>query len=139
MQSFLKNFCIEPCSYYNCRTITFSFIYGISNNHCMQNVHLRSFSGPYFPVFRLNTERCSISLRILSKCWKMWTRITPNMNCPRKNCREMSWKCIIQMEDNKKPTSLQKLMRVKWTHDLNWNFMKRSEAVRQMCQYLVNI
>ena len=29
------------------------------------------FSGPYFPMFGLNRERYSISLRIQSKCWKI--------------------------------------------------------------------
>ena len=32
------------------------------------------FSGPFFPVFGLNTERYRVSLRILSECGKMWTR-----------------------------------------------------------------
>ena len=32
------------------------------------------FSGLYFPAFRLNTERYSVSLRIQSKCRKMRTR-----------------------------------------------------------------
>ena len=36
-----------------------------------------SCSGPNFPAFGLNTERYGVSLRIQSKCGKMWTRITP--------------------------------------------------------------
>ena len=32
------------------------------------------FSGRYFPTFGLNTERCSVSLRIQSKCGKIQTR-----------------------------------------------------------------
>ena len=32
------------------------------------------FSGPYFPVFGLNTKRCSVSLRIQSECAKIWTK-----------------------------------------------------------------
>ena len=28
----------------------------IGDNHCVKWVHIRSFSGPYFPVFRLNTK-----------------------------------------------------------------------------------
>ena len=27
------------------------------HGHCVKSVHIRSFSGPYFPAFRLNTER----------------------------------------------------------------------------------
>ena len=38
----------------------------------------RIFSGPYFPAFGLNTERYAVSLRIQSKCGKIWTRKTPN-------------------------------------------------------------
>ena len=25
--------------------------------HCMQSILIRSFSGPYFPIFRLNTDQ----------------------------------------------------------------------------------
>ena len=32
------------------------------------------FSGPYFPAFRLNTERYELSLRIQSECRKIRTR-----------------------------------------------------------------
>ena len=38
----------------------------------------RSYSDPYFPASGPNTERYFVSLRIQSKCGKMWTRITPN-------------------------------------------------------------
>ena len=47
-------------------------------NHCVKSVRIRSYSGPYFPAFGLNTERYSASLRIQSECGKIWTRITPN-------------------------------------------------------------
>ena len=43
-----------------------------------KSVHIRSYSGPHFPAFGLNTERYSVSLRIQSECGKMRTRITPN-------------------------------------------------------------
>ena len=46
--------------------------------HCVKSVRIRSFSGPYFPAFELNTERHSVSLCIQSECWKKRTRITPN-------------------------------------------------------------
>ena len=35
---------------------------------------------PHFPTFGLNTERYGVSVRIQSKCEKMETRITPNMD-----------------------------------------------------------
>ena len=47
----------------------------ISNYHCVKSVRIRSFSGPYFPVFGLNPE---ISLRIQSEYWKIPTRKTLN-------------------------------------------------------------
>ena len=46
--------------------------------HCVKSVHIRSYCGPQFPAFGLNTERYSLSLRIQSKYGKMRTRITPN-------------------------------------------------------------
>ena len=41
-----------------------TFTYGI---HCVKNVHIRRPSGPYFPLFALNTERYGVSLHIQSK------------------------------------------------------------------------
>ena len=46
--------------------------------HCVKSVHIRSFSGPYFPAFGLNTERYGVSLPIQSECGKIRTRKTPN-------------------------------------------------------------
>ena len=48
--------------------------------HCVKSVRIRSYSGPYFPTFGLNTQRYSASLRTQSECGKMQTRITPNQN-----------------------------------------------------------
>ena len=44
--------------------------------HCVKNVRIRSYSGPHFFAFGLNTERYSASL----PQGKMRTRITPNAN-----------------------------------------------------------
>ena len=46
--------------------------------HCVQSVRIWSCSGPYFPVFGVNTERYSVSLLVQSECGEMRTRITPN-------------------------------------------------------------
>ena len=46
--------------------------------YCVKSVRIRSFSGPYFLAFGLNTERYWVSLRILSKCGKIRTRKTTN-------------------------------------------------------------
>ena len=45
--------------------------------HFVKSVRIRSYSGPYFPTFGLNTERYLVYLRIQSKCTKLRTRITP--------------------------------------------------------------
>ena len=34
---------------------------------CMKSVRIRSFSGPYFPAFGLNTERVGVSPHIQSE------------------------------------------------------------------------
>ena len=46
--------------------------------HCIKCVPIWSYSGPYFPVFGLNTERYIIFVRIQSECGKIRTRITTN-------------------------------------------------------------
>ena len=46
--------------------------------HCVKRVHIRSFSGSYFPAIGLNTERYGVSLCIQSKCGEIPTRKSPN-------------------------------------------------------------
>ena len=46
--------------------------------HCVKSVRIWSFSGPYFPVFRLNKDRYGVSLRIPSECGKIRTKKFPN-------------------------------------------------------------
>ena len=46
--------------------------------HSVKSVRIRSYSCPYFPAFKLNTERYFLSLRIQSECGKIRTRMTPN-------------------------------------------------------------
>ena len=46
--------------------------------HCLKSVRIRSYSGPYFAAFGLNTERYSVSLRIQSEYGEIRTKITPN-------------------------------------------------------------
>ena len=45
-----------------------------SELYCMKSIRIRSFSGPYFLAFGLNTERYSVSLRIQFECKKIRTR-----------------------------------------------------------------
>ena len=46
--------------------------------HCVKSIRIRSFSGPYFLTFGMNTERYSVSLRIQSNCGKTRTKKTRN-------------------------------------------------------------
>ena len=50
----------------------------IDIHHCVKSVRIRSYSGPHFPAFGLNTERYVASLRIQAECGKMRTRTTTN-------------------------------------------------------------
>ena len=52
----------------------------LKQKHCVKRVGIRSFSGPYFPVFGLNTERCGVYFRIQYECGKIGTRKTTNVN-----------------------------------------------------------
>ena len=51
------------------KNLSFSFQW-----QCVKSVRIWSFSGPYCPIFGLNTERKSVSLRIQSECGKIQTR-----------------------------------------------------------------
>ena len=46
--------------------------------HCVKSVYIRSYSGPYFSAYGLNTEKYGALFRIQSECGKMRTRIPPN-------------------------------------------------------------
>ena len=46
--------------------------------HCVKGACIRSYFGPHFPAFGLNTGRYGVSTRNKSDCGKMQTRITPN-------------------------------------------------------------
>ena len=44
----------------------------------MKSARIKSFSGPYFPAFGLNTETYYVNIRIQSEWRYMQTRKTPN-------------------------------------------------------------
>ena len=46
----------------------------LENKDCVKSVQIRSFSGPYFPIFELNTGIYSSNLRIQSEYGKIRTR-----------------------------------------------------------------
>ena len=47
--------------------------------HCVNSVHIRSYSGPHFLAFGLNTERYGTSRLLFQfECGNIRTRITPN-------------------------------------------------------------
>ena len=49
-----------------------------NNLHCVKSLRIRSFFGPFFPAFGLNTERYSISDRFQSEYEKIRARKTLN-------------------------------------------------------------
>ena len=53
--------------------------FGISaSNHFVKSVRIRSFSGSYFPAFRLNKDRYGVSVYIQFECGEIRTRTTRN-------------------------------------------------------------
>ena len=58
--------------------ISLVFSFAITNWNCVKSVRIRSYSGPNFAAFGLNTERYGVSLSIRTECGKMRTRITSN-------------------------------------------------------------
>ena len=60
--------------------VCFFHLQWLADIHCVKNVRIRSYSGPYFRAFGLNTERYSVSFRIQSECGKIRTRTTSNMD-----------------------------------------------------------
>ena len=48
--------------------------------HCVKIVQIRSFSGPYFPTFGLNTDIYGVNLCVQSKYGKIRTRKTPYLD-----------------------------------------------------------
>ena len=68
---------------------------------CVKSVQIRSFSGPYFPTFGLNSERYGVSLRIQSECGKMRKRITPNTDTFYAVCNQNIFRNIVYSEPEK--------------------------------------
>ena len=72
----------RPC----CLTLSISLVsacsgvyFALNTNSLPKKGPPRSNSGPHFPAFGLNTTRYGVSIRIQSKCGKMRTKVTPNM------------------------------------------------------------
>ena len=53
---------------FSCYLFPFSFYFAKSKlcraTHCVKSMRIRSYSGPHFPAFGLNTERYGVSLGI---------------------------------------------------------------------------
>ena len=54
--------------------------HSIQISYCVKSLQILSFSGPYFPVFRLNTEIYGVNFRIKSEYRKIRTRKTPYLD-----------------------------------------------------------
>ena len=81
-----------------------------SNYNCAKSVRIWSFSGPYFPAFRLNTKRYRVSLCIQFKCGKIRTRKTQNtdtfhavyiVSVFRRDNQELPWNNICSGDSRK--------------------------------------
>ena len=85
--------------------------------HCVKNVCIRSFSGPYFPAFGMNTERYGLSIRIQSKCGKIRATKTPNKDIFYAVC------IILEMVDKALPSKHSYLFRFKFKIRFNFFLM----------------
>ena len=95
-------------------------------NHCIKSVRIRSYSGPHFPAFGLNTKRYSVSLCIQSECGKMRTRKTPNMD----TFHALNVFCFFKKNNNK---------RLKRFNGNIWSELEMQGKVIQDRSGLVNI
>ena len=73
----------------------------IYSRHCVKSVRIRSYSGPHFPAFGLNTERYEVSHRIQLKFGKMVTRKTPNTDTfhafrSKDLQTQKMWSCVLK-------------------------------------------
>ena len=75
-QPFILHICYG-CDY-NSAVITDTNNYWSNGIHCVKNVRIRSYSGPHFSDFGLNTDRYTVLLCIQSEYRRIQTRITPN-------------------------------------------------------------
>ena len=66
--------------------------------HYVKSVRIRSFSGPCFPAFGLNTERYEVYLRTQSECGKIRTRKTPNADTFHAIYIAVFNRCVIRLE-----------------------------------------
>ena len=64
--------------FYTQRVLVFHLLRGFCNVLCVKSVRIRSYFGPDFPAFGLNTERYPVSFRIQSEYGNIRNRITPN-------------------------------------------------------------
>ena len=53
----------DPSNFFSCPLLNTLFQF-----HCVKSVHIRSYFGPHFLAFGLNTERYFVSLHIQSEC-----------------------------------------------------------------------
>ena len=103
--------------------------------HFVKSVGIWSFSDPYFPAFGLNTERYSVSLRILSKCGKMRSRKTPNMNTFHAVCfSQFFWKSVIILTDVRKILiyNLLKYLKASSTFSSNKPYFSSNELILKL-------
>ena len=70
-----------------------------------KSVGIRSYSGPHFPAFVLNTERSKVSLDIQAKLGKLRARITSNMDIFQSVL--ISWSLVVSNSIHKYTNSIE--------------------------------
>ena len=63
LETHVLRFAVLPYYRHNVLSIYFHFRQIKRQIHCIKKVHIRSCSGPHFPSFGLNTERCGVQMR----------------------------------------------------------------------------
>ena len=84
--------------------------------YCVKSARIRSFSGPYFPVSGLDTER--LCLRIQSECRKIRTKKTPNTDIFHAVRVMRNMNIYGRNQIAEKTTEIPSLQRI-WSHLLN--------------------
>ena len=85
-------------SYPNIKQINIYFM----DHHCVKCVRVRSFSGPCFPAFGLNTEIQKINILIQSRCGKIRTRKTQNTDASHGPLYSQKFQSVKNFADGKK-------------------------------------
>ena len=74
----VPNFLLLFIAHFRRRKLNYDVVSLIT--HCVKSVEIRSFSGPYFPVFGLNTEICGVISAFSPNTGKYGSEKTPYLD-----------------------------------------------------------